>query len=417
MHRSTTHVTLVIIIIWRIVSCFSMPSRTNENEANEFGTHTRGNIQSDGGVFKNGSPRNTDGSSYLSRRLLSDGDFSSDTTKTHSYLNGTILDTESDVISNAILLAVTKFLPLFVIPVGSVGNLLAFLVLGNGQYAKQTACFYMRMVAVFDTSCLLGHVTLQTIINFYPDYLFGPEAGRVVCKILPLFFSAYGPSNWTVVAMTFDRFLAVKFPLKIASWNSMRRSRITAACIVMLTLVVAIPFSIRDINTDGLVAQSICVFNPAYPSWFSGVWYKVHTVTIFTAPFCTILLLNLLIIGTLRLQSQNSSKLGKTNKDGHVTVLLILIILIFFVTNVPWTVFYWVDDYLDQLITTTSRISMIRKTVYETVNFVLYINPSANFYVYCLGCNKFREDVIAMFSCGRNAPANEKRSRASEMRH
>jgi hypothetical protein len=54
------------------------------------------------------------------------------------------------------LLLINKVLPPAVIGVGLVGNILAFLVLRQPQYAKQTTCFYMRTLAIFDTTCLTG---------------------------------------------------------------------------------------------------------------------------------------------------------------------------------------------------------------------------------------------------------------------
>jgi hypothetical protein len=51
-----------------------------------------------------------------------------------------------------LLLAINKVLPPAIIVVGLVGNVLAFVVLRQPQYAKQTTCFFMRTLAIFDTS-------------------------------------------------------------------------------------------------------------------------------------------------------------------------------------------------------------------------------------------------------------------------
>jgi hypothetical protein len=106
------------------------------------------------------------------------------------------LSPEEENIFSAILFTINMIFPPIVIILGLIGNILAFVVLRQPQYAKQTTCFYMRVLAIFDSSSLLSHVTIRTLINYNPKFMFSREAGPVVCPLLGVFFRVYLLSNW-----------------------------------------------------------------------------------------------------------------------------------------------------------------------------------------------------------------------------
>jgi hypothetical protein len=319
-----------------------------------------------------------------------------------------VLSPEEERIFSAILFAVKKVLPPILIPFGLVGNFLAFLVLRQAQYAKVTSCFYMRVLAVFDSITLLSHVTIRTMINYYPRFMLGLEAGPVVCPLLGISVLVYSLSNWTIAAMTFDRVLAVRFPLKAAAWCTMKRCKFTVVGIVIIFLCFAIPSCFRTHNPSGLITTQICWFDPAtFPESKQGVFNISASAFAYTTPFITVLVLNIAIVFSLiqeRIRKTKdkmcTSSQKDSNKDGHITILLLLVTMIFFVTNIPWTCDFWLWSYVIPEQMMTSRLVRIRKLSYECSVAVLFINPSVNFYMYCFGCQKFRNDVRSTYrSC------------------
>ena len=60
-----------------------------------------------------------------------------------------------DKLFTAILFVIHNILDPMTICLGLVGNTLAFLVLMQPQYRNQTTCFYMRILAIFDTSIII----------------------------------------------------------------------------------------------------------------------------------------------------------------------------------------------------------------------------------------------------------------------
>ncbi|XP_064648158.1 galanin receptor 2b-like [Lineus longissimus] len=302
-------------------------------------------------------------------------------------------------ISSIILFILNKVFPPAVIVGGLIGNLLIYLVLKQPQYAKQTTCFFMRTLAICD-SCSLGHIIIRTMVFYHPGYMLF-KSGKYVCPIMAFFTGVYGLSNWTTTAMTFDRFLAVRYPLKVASWCTMKRCRICLVCIYISGIAILIPYSFRSVKPGAMVLKEICRFDPnIFPLWFHGTIHLIQSFGLFTTPFCLILIFNMSIIATLiqekiRKRGSMMATSGGKPKDSHITVLLLLVTSVFFVTNIPWT--------LDQLIwnpnqVLSPRMAMIRQVTYEVEVLLLVLNPSVNFYTYCLGCRKFRNDVKAMFS-------------------
>jgi hypothetical protein len=315
------------------------------------------------------------------------------------------LSPQEEKIFTSYLIAINKVLPPLVIIVGLIGNLFAFLVLRQPQYAKQTTCFYMKALSVFDSSSLLSHVTIRTIINYHPKLMLGTEAGPIVCPILAVVARVYLLSNWTIAAMTCDRFLAIRFPLQAASWCTMKRCKITVSGIIIVYVCISVANTLRTSNPDGLTVSEICRFDTErFPAGFQGIYTVMVTSVAFTAPFLTTFIFNISIIITLiqeRIKTEkenlgsNRGKLSK--KDGHITILLFMVTLVFFVTNIPWTLDQWLWRYLLRDNMVTARQTRIRKVAYESTVFILFINSSVNFYFYCLGCRKFRNDMRRIF--------------------
>jgi hypothetical protein len=298
-----------------------------------------------------------------------------------------------------VFLAVQRILPPIIIICGVVGNIFSFLVLRQPRYAKQLTCFYMRCLSVFDSYLLLAHVILRTTMNYHPEFMLGPVAGPVVCPMLMFVaLNFYGLSNWTIVTMSCDRFIAVRFPLKAALWCTMKRARVTVAAIFIVCFSLQVPNLFRTLDTTGTITKGICPFRSGFfPSWFVNEYYTFYASFSMATPFSFIALINVCIVCTLVQTRVRAAELTKTlanRTGGHVTVLLFLVTLVFFITNLPWAIDQWATRFiLDSIKLTSGRANIIRKLIYETIAIFVFINPAANFYIYCLGCKKFRKDL------------------------
>jgi hypothetical protein len=100
------------------------------------------------------------------------------------------------------------------------GNIVAIAILM--KMPKTSYSVYMSALDVVESLALI-FLPLQDLEYIYPT--------DIVCQVFVQFahsvFTMF--SNWLIVAMTVGRFIAVKFPLKVAHLTSINKSLLTVA--------------------------------------------------------------------------------------------------------------------------------------------------------------------------------------------
>ena len=99
----------------------------------------------------------------------------------------------------------------------------------------------------------------------------------------------------TIMSMTFDRFLAIRYPFKAITWCTPRWARITVAASFIFSMIYCIPF----LFTSGLINKHVCVsiksagLLPQVYSWVNTCFNSV-------VPFSSLLTMNVFIIRSIR---------------------------------------------------------------------------------------------------------------------
>ena len=116
-------------------------------------------------------------------------------------------------------------------------------------------------------------------------------------------------STGFILGMTFERFYSIIRPHKAASFNTVKRAKITIACIILLSILFDVPHVFMTFKVgkncipygygDSVVKQFYC--------WLS-------LVVNFFLPFVLLLIMNSVIIHTLR---QRSMTLRVKESEGH----------------------------------------------------------------------------------------------------
>ena len=79
-----------------------------------------------------------------------------------------------------------------------------------------------------------------------------PPDPLTYCKILnTFFFTATMCSTLFIVSMTFDRFYSITRPHKAASFNTVKRAKITIVCIVLFCTLYNTPHIFITFNAGG----------------------------------------------------------------------------------------------------------------------------------------------------------------------
>ena len=145
-------------------------------------------------------------------------------------------------------------------------------------------------------------------------------------------------STLFILSMTFDRFYSIIRPHKAASFNTVKRAKITIGCIFLFSCTFNIPYLFIITNNGPECVTNLVKFEKKFFFWLS---YVVQ----FVIPFISLLSMNSVIIHTLRTRSllkvSNNEAQGQGQNQGHsvktksietqIYLILLLVAFSFFI--------------------------------------------------------------------------------------
>ncbi|CAD5111411.1 unnamed protein product [Dimorphilus gyrociliatus] len=283
---------------------------------------------------------------------------------------------------------------------GLIGNAIILLVMRRKRMGHTSTSLYLRFIATADL--------LVLVFGMIPEWL---EASDIVifktlhpatCKIEKFaHYSVNDTATWFLVAFSFDRFIAVKFPLHKKVFGTARRIKSICTAIVLLSMAKNIEVfwtrGFERVNEDyrcGSPTQKILNYNKNVRP------YLVFTLAV-AVPLLVISSCNLAIIWTLyRQKTPTTANVGKSQSRTRImtqmTLMCVSVSFAFIICITPTFVMYigkqyWRDrDWYD-----------VAKAV---SNQLLYVNNSINFFLYFATGTKFRIEVFVLFGGRRQIP-------------
>ena len=144
-----------------------------------------------------------------------------------------------------------------------------------------------------------------------------PPVGISHCISLIFTFASTICSTLLIVSMTFDRCYSILRPHKAASFNTVKRAKITIACIAIFSLIYNIPQYFLAVPYG-----ASCAPYTNAEGTYGQMYYWFSTLMNFGIPFTSLLVMNSYIIHTLRRRRSNFTiKLeqpGTVNHQGQV---------------------------------------------------------------------------------------------------
>ena len=225
------------------------------------------------------------------------------------------------------------------------------------------------------------------------------------CKILAMVvISSIHCSTYLLIAMTFERFYSIIRPHKAASFNTVKRAKITIVLIYCFSICYNIPFLFIADN-DG----RICIQNSiASVNIYGELYYWLSEVINFVLPFVLLLTMNNVIIHTLRQRSKlkmsetlNHSHNSKSkNADGQIFTMLLLVTFGYLILNIPVrTIVFYLNFYSGHTANYYAGLHLF----YQIGEKTLYTNHGINFFLYVMSGKKFRIDLKNIFICNRKS--------------
>ncbi len=308
---------------------------------------------------------------------------------------------------------------------GLIGNFMSFCVLQTARFRPLSSSFLLSALAVVDSGFLLTALLWQWVLAYSRDTYDIRVSGNSLagCRA-HYFFKHYffQMSAWTLLLVTAERLVSVVRPLQARIICSRKRVIITwCVMAVVLFLLNAHMFTTvkntvdpRKSGNGGVEWFVSCGKDKhSYPELWRAWGWVDKSVAVFV-PGVALLVINIIIIMKVReakrdrrisVRSQKTSKEAKSTR--HVTAMLIGISMLFLATNLPMAIYgigdgNWPWDTPAQVYNTN--------VAYSAVEFIMYLNFSLNFLLYCVcGRSMFRQALLELLGC-RSARKRRKSS-------
>ena len=300
------------------------------------------------------------------------------------------------------------------IPIGVVGNILSFLVMIKPNNRKMSTCIYMAAISINDNfmmyvSCHLHLVSSVQIHKWH----------KVECQwigIAALF--ALQNCTFQIVAMTLDKYIAIKWPHRASSHSTPGRARCIAASVFIFTFICNIPhFFLTGVFGGQCVAYTTGGFIGRVVSW---LFFVLNAVI----PFTLLIHMNYVIVKSVR-ESRNMfrPREGATrgmdrrqknmkNAENQLTIMLLLVTTLFLILLCP-TYFRFIYNAFAKRDT---PVEYARSLLIYQASSKLYIsNSGINFFLYCISGQKFRNDLKEILCCSVTRSKNESQPTGTEI--
>ena len=219
-------------------------------------------------------------------------------------------------------------------------------------------------------------------------------------------------SIYLVVMMTFERFYSILRPHKAASFNTVKRAKITIWCIVLVNIVYSVPH-LFIISASG----HTCVIFQKGMKYLSGrIYYWVNQAVWFGIPFISLLVMNCVIIDNLhkrpkyltkksdslgvgqdqdQCQGHSQGRRNTGHQEKQIITMLLVVTFSFLILMIPGYAMLLYTQFVDfrsspKLYAGFHFFSAIGTRCY-------YTNFGINFYLYVISGQKFRSDLIVLF--------------------
>ena len=283
------------------------------------------------------------------------------------------------------------------VPIGVVGNILSFIVMVKPNNRKMSTCIYMAAISINDN--IMMYVCFEVcLVVIFKTHQWHP----VECKIMA-FCALFGLQNCTfqILAMTIDKYIAIKWPHRAATYSTPRRARMIAMSLYVCVFIYNVPhFFFSSIIGNQCLSYGISSVISRIYSWFSFVLNAI-------IPFTLLIHMNYIIVKTVR----NSRKSFRDNNgitgmekrqttmktaENQLTIMLLLVTTLFLILLCP-TYFRFI--YLVFAKRDTPRDYAKSMIIYEITSKLYLSNSGINFFLYCLSGKKFRNDLKEILCC------------------
>ncbi|XP_064626810.1 type-2 angiotensin II receptor-like [Lineus longissimus] len=280
---------------------------------------------------------------------------------------------------------------IIIIPMGTAGNVLSFMIMRSKEMRKSTTSFYLSVLAVSDC-CVIYLAALPELIFTIigtPRY----DYNDITCTVLNYAeFITTDISSWILVVVSFERLLAAWFPFHAKRICSIRIAYI--ACLL-------IALSLAAVNSQLLVLKGrdesgVCGPKPQFRDYWANVWLTWDMCNFSILPMCTMSVCNLSVLLKLKMNKSWQEKRKSTaqgdgkKKVSSNTIIMMTINIAFFSTTFPSVLF---QVLVPNWIETKGHNRAQYELIWAFLLMLSFTNSAINFLLYCLSGPRFRKEL------------------------
>ena len=242
----------------------------------------------------------------------------------------------------------------FFLLLGTIGNVVSLIGFSTKKLCRSSSSVYLRCLSVVDT------VTLWAYFFYMLQRVYIPSlASAVFCKAITFFTSTGSAlSAWTITCMTVERFLAVRWPLRMSNVFTRQNTAVTEMFVTLFIVGLNLHYwwTVHVVYrpTSSLY---VCGLDLSYAK-FHQIWSYVDVIFGVFIPIFLVFTFNTLIIlslhtakRTARLLTSNVHLRGRSSPvptpcngsslhTGRTTSVLVLVSVSFLVLVTPYAICY-----------------------------------------------------------------------------
>ena len=284
---------------------------------------------------------------------------------------------------------------------GGIGNLLVMIVvIRNKDHFKNTTNLFILNLAAADLLFLIFCVPFHVVIYTSLGWPFG----QFMCKFVHLVqYASMVASILTLVAMSFDRYLAVGYPLRTKHMRTPKKALCIAICVWVLSILMALPwpvfYTIRVYNNLGPKEVVICADDWGKASANRPTYFLFLFILGYAIPLVAISILSTLMVRQLWVvdgyRCQRTRTVESIKAKRKVTRLVIVIVVVFLVSWLPSHVIWLWTNYFSSSWHHTYGFYYMR----ISAHVLSYANSAMNPIIYAFLSQNFRKGFKKALLC------------------
>ncbi|CAF0881386.1 unnamed protein product [Adineta ricciae] len=288
---------------------------------------------------------------------------------------------------------------------------LVLFIFGFFGHSMSFTIFRRQTLRKVSTSTLFVYMTISDLIYllacFYTFIFLGLNVSTANKNMMNQLCRAYSfvqyfcmcCTAWFLLTITIDRWLRIRFPFRVRELCTRQRVTIGACVIVIVSAALnshlALPFI--GVVGDATVCSASQTSTAAYQYFYSTIWPILITILQIILPTVLLLAFSISMFVELRRQQQQKTQLRRGGGGGagrrvfldrQMLLIMISSIVLFFITQIPLSLFYILMTYVLR-----SRLTL--EQLLQFNNFAILIasiDYAASFYVHCLSSRLFRQE-------------------------